>query len=55
MPEIDQGITALVMIGRGQMIFDPAPEAEKTQVRIFSAADVLERTLRRRVPAHQSG
>ena len=40
--EIDQGITAVVMIGRGQMIFNPAPEAEKTQLRIFSDADVLD-------------
>jgi len=40
--EIDQGMTAVVMIGRGQMIFNPAPDAEKTQLRIFSGADVLD-------------
>jgi peptidase M1-like protein len=40
--EVDQGVTAVVMIGRGQMIFNPAPEGEKTQLRIFSDADVLD-------------
>jgi hypothetical protein len=33
---IDQGTAAIVMIGRGQMLFDPAPDAEKSQVRIFT-------------------
>ena len=35
---IDQGFAAIVMIGRGQLLFDPAPDAEKSQVRIFSGA-----------------
>jgi hypothetical protein len=39
---IDRGTTALVLIGRGRMRFDPAPEAEKIQARIFSGADVLD-------------
>ena len=34
--EIDQGTTALVLVGRGEMTFRPAPDREKTQVRIFS-------------------
>src|SRR4051812_1902835 len=38
---IDQGFAAVVIVGRGQMLFDPAPEAEKSQVRIFSSATRL--------------
>jgi len=37
--EIDQGTTALVFVGRGQMTFRPAPDREKSQVRIFSGAE----------------
>ena len=40
--EIDQGTTALVLLGTGRMRFDPAPEEEKTQVRIFSDAAILD-------------
>jgi len=40
--EIDQGTTALVFIGRGQMRFNPAPDREKSQVRIFSGAEALD-------------
>ena len=38
----EQGTTALVLIGRGDMSFHPAPETEKSQVRIFSGADGLD-------------
>ena len=34
--DTDQGITGLVLIGRGEMRFSPTPETEKGQVRIFT-------------------
>jgi hypothetical protein len=34
--EIEEGVTGLVLRGRGEMIFAPAPASEQTQVRIFS-------------------
>jgi hypothetical protein len=37
-----QGITGLVLIGRGEMRFAPTPETEKGQVRILSGSEVLE-------------
>ncbi len=37
----DEGVTALVLRGRGEMIFTPQPVAEKTQLRIFSKAEAL--------------
>ena len=40
--ETDQGVTGLVLLGRGDMRFSPAPETEKGQVRIFAGADTLE-------------
>jgi hypothetical protein len=40
--EIDQGTTALVLLGRGQMTFRPAPDREKSQVRIFSGAEAID-------------
>ena len=40
--EVDAGITGLVLIGDGVMTFDPAPEAERRQVGIFSGDEVLE-------------
>jgi hypothetical protein len=38
----DQGITGMVLLGRGEMRFSPTPETEKGQVRIFAGSDVLE-------------
>jgi hypothetical protein len=38
----DQGITGMVLIGRGEMRFSPTPDTEKGQVRIFADSDVLE-------------
>jgi hypothetical protein len=40
--DTDQGTTALVLIGRGDMSFRPTPLTEKSQVRIFSGADAIE-------------
>jgi hypothetical protein len=40
--DTEQGTTGLVVMGRGDMRFSPAPETEKGQVRIFSGADVLD-------------
>ncbi|MEQ1910974.1 MAG: M1 family aminopeptidase [Vicinamibacterales bacterium] len=40
--DTDQGITGLVLMGRGDMRFSPAPATERGQVRIFSGAEVLE-------------
>ena len=38
----DQGITGLVLMGRGEMRFSPTPETEKGQVRIFAGSDAVE-------------
>jgi hypothetical protein len=40
--DTDQGTTGLVLLGRGDMHFHPAPATEKGQVRIFAGSDVLE-------------
>ncbi len=40
--DTDQGVTGLVLIGRGEMRFSPTPETEKGQVRIFAGAETLE-------------
>ncbi len=40
--DTEAGMTGLVLMGRGNMRFSPAPETEKGQVRIFSGADVLD-------------
>jgi hypothetical protein len=37
----DQGITGMVLLGRGEVRFSPTPETEKGQVRIFADSDVL--------------
>ena len=39
--EGEDGITGLVLIGRGEMRFSPTPLAEKGQVRIFSGSDTV--------------
>jgi hypothetical protein len=36
-----EGVTGLVLIGRGEMRFSPAPDTEKGQLRIFSGSDTL--------------
>ena len=39
--ETDAGVTGIVIVGRGEMVFSPTPAAEKGQVRIYSGGDVL--------------
>ena len=39
--EIGSGVTGLVLLGDGIMTFDPAPEAERRQVEIFSGEHTL--------------
>ena len=39
--ECDDGVTGLVLIGRGEMRFSPTSVAERGQVRIFSGSDTL--------------
>jgi hypothetical protein len=39
--EAEDGVTGLVLIGRGQMRFTPAPATEKGQLRIFAGSDSL--------------
>jgi hypothetical protein len=38
--ETDAGVTGIVILGRGDMTFSPAPEAEKGQVKIYSGGPV---------------
>jgi hypothetical protein len=40
--DTEQGVTGLILLGRGEMRFAPTPETEKGQVRIFAGADALE-------------
>lgn len=40
--ETADGVTALVLIGQGQMSFTPAPAAERGQVRIFCGSETLQ-------------
>jgi hypothetical protein len=40
--DIDQGVTALVLLGNGTFTFHPAPDTEKGQVKIFCGAESLE-------------
>ncbi|MBS1817491.1 MAG: hypothetical protein JSU08_06160 [Acidobacteria bacterium] len=40
--DTERGVTGLVLIGRGQMRFSPAPDTERGQVRIFAGSDVLD-------------
>ena len=39
--EGDDGVTGLVLMGRGEMRFSPAPATEKGQLRIFAGSEVL--------------
>ena len=40
--ETDQGVTGLILLGRGDMRFHPAPDTEKGQVKIFAGSDTVE-------------
>lgn len=37
----EDGLTGLVLLGRGEMRFSPAPGTEKTQLRIFAGSETL--------------
>jgi hypothetical protein len=39
--ECDEGVTGLVLIGRGEMRFSPTSTAERGQVKLFSGSDTL--------------
>lgn len=39
--ECDDGITGLVLVGRGEMRFSPKPDTERGQLRIFSGSETL--------------
>ncbi len=39
--DTERGTTGLIVMGRGDMRFSPAPDTEKGQVRIFTGAEVL--------------
>ena len=40
--DTDQGVTGLVLLGRGEMRFHPKPVTEKGQLKIFCGADTLD-------------
>ena len=40
--EIDNGVTAVVLLGKGTVNFHPAPATEKGQVKIFCGSETLE-------------
>jgi Peptidase family M1 domain len=40
--ETAEGVTALVLIGDGTMVFNPAPPEERLQVKLFSGTETLE-------------
>ena len=40
--EVDAGVTAVVLLGKGTVNFHPSPATEKGQVRIFCGSDALE-------------
>jgi hypothetical protein len=39
--ETPEGVTGLVLLGNGEMVFAPAPASEKGQLRLFAGGDVL--------------
>ena len=39
--ECDKGVTGIVLVGRGELRFSPAPATERGQLRIFSGTDSL--------------
>jgi hypothetical protein len=39
--ESDDGVTGLVLVGRGEMRFSPSPVTERGQVRLFAGSDTL--------------
>ena len=45
--DIDDGITGLVLLGDGDIVFSPKPEAERRQLEIFCDSEVLQTSFRR--------
>jgi hypothetical protein len=39
--QTDEGVTGMVLVGRGEMQFQPSPPAERGQLRIFSGRETL--------------
>jgi hypothetical protein len=39
--QCDDGVTGLVLLGRGEMRFSPTPETERGQLRLFAGAETL--------------
>jgi len=39
--ECDEGVTGLVLLGRGEMRFNPRPASEKGQLRLYSGSETL--------------
>ena len=39
--ECDEGVTGIILTGRGEMRFNPAPASEKGQLRLYSGSDTL--------------
>jgi len=40
--ETPEGVTAMVLLGEGTMVFQPQPKEERGQLKLFSGAEVLE-------------
>jgi hypothetical protein len=40
--ETPEGVTAIVLMGEGTLVFQPAPKEEKGQLRLFAGVDALE-------------
>ncbi len=40
--ETPEGVTAIVLLGEGTLVFQPAPKEEKGQLRLFSGVEALE-------------
>ncbi|HEX6164754.1 MAG TPA: M1 family aminopeptidase [Vicinamibacterales bacterium] len=40
--ETPEGVTAIVLLGEGTMVFDPAPKVEKGQLKLFAGTESLE-------------
>ena len=52
--ETPEGVTAIVLIGDGTMVFQPAPKEEKGQLKLFAGTEALETPFTDRVRAPQS-
>ena len=50
-PTCPGGVTAVVLMGRGEMVFPPAPDVERGQVKLYAGRRDAAHTVRRRVPS----